>query len=74
VNPLGVVVNAPGFERGALMWQRPEQSFIEQFVPQAVVTSGDVLMRDVRHLIEESPRKDAPGTACGAFYPDPREP
>jgi hypothetical protein len=26
---------------------------------------GDVLMPDVRHLIAQCPRKDAPGTACG---------
>jgi hypothetical protein len=25
---------------------------------------GDVLMPDVRHLIAECPRKDAPGAAC----------
>jgi hypothetical protein len=25
----------------------------------------DVLMPDVRHLIAQSPRKDAPGAACG---------
>jgi hypothetical protein len=26
---------------------------------------GDVLMPDVRHLIAQRPRKDAPGAACG---------
>jgi hypothetical protein len=26
---------------------------------------GDVLMPDVRHLIAQCPRKDAPGAACG---------
>jgi hypothetical protein len=35
---------------------------------------GDVLMPDVRHLIAECPRKDAPGAACGVFYADLREP
>jgi hypothetical protein len=34
---------------------------------------GDVLMPDVRHLIAECPRKDAPGAACGVFYADLRE-
>jgi hypothetical protein len=28
----------------------------------------DVLMPDVRRLIAECPRKDAPGAACGVFY------
>jgi hypothetical protein len=31
---------------------------------------GDVLMPDVRHLIAKCPRKDAPGAACGVFFPD----
>jgi hypothetical protein len=35
--------------------------------------SGDVLMPDVRHLIAECPRKDAPGAACGVYYSDLRE-
>jgi hypothetical protein len=34
---------------------------------------GDVLMPDVRHLIAECPRKDAPGAACGVYYMDLRE-
>jgi hypothetical protein len=34
---------------------------------------GDVLMPDVRHLIADCPRKDAPGAACGVFYADLRE-
>jgi hypothetical protein len=34
---------------------------------------GDVLMPDVRHLIAECPRKDAPGAACGVYYDDLRE-
>jgi hypothetical protein len=34
---------------------------------------GDVLMPDVRHLIAECPRKDAPGAACGVYYADLRE-
>jgi hypothetical protein len=33
-----------------------------------------LLMPDVRHLIAECPRKDAPGAACGVFYADLREP
>jgi hypothetical protein len=28
---------------------------------------GDVLMPDVRHLIAQCPRKDAPGAACGVY-------
>jgi hypothetical protein len=31
------------------------------------------LMPDVRHLIAECPRKDAPGQACGMYYADLRE-
>jgi hypothetical protein len=31
------------------------------------------VMPDVRHLIAECPRKDAPGAACGVFYADLRE-
>jgi hypothetical protein len=34
---------------------------------------GDVLMPDVRHLIAECPRKDAPGVARGVFYADLRQ-
>jgi hypothetical protein len=34
---------------------------------------GDVLMPDVRHLIAECPRKNAPGAACGVYYADLRE-
>ena len=34
---------------------------------------GDVLMPDVRHLIAECARKDAPGAACGVYYADLRE-
>jgi hypothetical protein len=34
---------------------------------------GDVLMPDVRHLIAQRPRKDAPGAACGVYYADLRE-
>ena len=34
---------------------------------------GDVLMPDVRHLIAECPRKNAPGAACGVLYADLRE-
>jgi hypothetical protein len=34
---------------------------------------GDVLMPDVRHLIAQCPRKDAPGAACGVYYADLRE-
>jgi hypothetical protein len=33
---------------------------------------SDVLMPDVRHLIAECPRKDAPGAACGVYYADLR--
>jgi hypothetical protein len=29
---------------------------------------GDVLMPDVRHLIAECPRKNAPGVACRVYY------
>jgi hypothetical protein len=32
-----------------------------------------VLMPDVRHLIVECPRKDAPGAACGVHYVDLRK-
>jgi hypothetical protein len=35
---------------------------------------GEVLMPDVRHMIAECPRKDAPGAACGVYYADLREP
>jgi hypothetical protein len=34
---------------------------------------GDVLMLDVRHLIAQCPRKEAPGAACGVYYADLRE-
>jgi hypothetical protein len=34
---------------------------------------GDVLMPDVRHLIAQCPRKDAPGATCGVYYADLRE-
>jgi hypothetical protein len=34
---------------------------------------GDVLMPDVRHLIAECPRKDAPDAARGVYYADLRE-
>jgi hypothetical protein len=34
---------------------------------------GDVLMPDVRHLIAECPRRDAPGAACGVYYADLRQ-
>jgi hypothetical protein len=34
---------------------------------------ADVLMPDVRHLIAQCPRKDAPGAACGVYYADLRE-
>jgi hypothetical protein len=34
---------------------------------------GDALMADVRHLITQCPRKDAPGAACGVYYADLRE-
>jgi hypothetical protein len=35
---------------------------------------GDVLMPDVRQLIAQCRRKDAPGQACGVCYADLREP
>jgi hypothetical protein len=31
---------------------------------------GDELMPDVRHLIAECPRRNAPGQACGVYYAD----
>jgi hypothetical protein len=34
---------------------------------------GHAPMPDVRHLIAECPRKDAPGAACGVYYADLRE-
>jgi hypothetical protein len=34
---------------------------------------GGVLMPDVRHLIAQCPRKDAPGATCGVYYADLRE-
>jgi hypothetical protein len=34
---------------------------------------GDVLMPDVRHLIAQCSRKDAPGAACGVHYADLRQ-
>jgi hypothetical protein len=34
---------------------------------------GDMLMPDVRHLIAECSRKDAPGAACGVYYADLRQ-
>jgi hypothetical protein len=34
---------------------------------------GDVLMPDVRHLIAQCPRKDAPESACGVYYADLRD-
>ncbi|MBO0756907.1 MAG: hypothetical protein J2P54_13685 [Bradyrhizobiaceae bacterium] len=46
--------------------QYRKETLIEKF-------GGDVLMRDVRHLIAECPRKDAPGAARGVFYADLRE-
>jgi hypothetical protein len=33
----------------------------------------DALIPDVRHLIAECPRRNAPGAACGVFYTDVRE-
>jgi hypothetical protein len=39
----------------------------------ASVFGGDVLKPDVRHLIAECPRKDAPDAACGVYYADLRE-
>ena len=33
----------------------------------------DLKMPDVRHLIAECPRKDAPGAACGVYYADLRD-
>jgi hypothetical protein len=33
---------------------------------------GDVLTPDVRHLIAQFPRKDAPGAACGVYNADLR--
>jgi hypothetical protein len=33
---------------------------------------GDVLMPDVRRLIAQCPRKDAPGATCGVYYADLR--
>jgi hypothetical protein len=34
---------------------------------------GDVLIPDVRHLITQCPRKDAPGAACGVYSADLRD-
>ena len=31
---------------------------------------SDALMPDVRHLIAQCPRKDAPGAACGVHHAD----
>jgi hypothetical protein len=31
---------------------------------------GDVLMPDLRHLVAECPRKDAPGAASDDHFPD----
>jgi hypothetical protein len=45
--------------------QPRKETLIERF-------GGDVLMPDVRHLIAECPRKDAPGAACGVYYADLR--
>jgi hypothetical protein len=44
----------------------PRETLIARF-------GGDVLMPDVRHLIAQCPRKDAPGAACGVYYADLRE-
>jgi hypothetical protein len=46
--------------------QYRKQTLIERF-------GGEVLMPDVRHLIAQSPREDAPGAACGVYYADLRE-
>jgi hypothetical protein len=51
----------PGPRRG----QYRKETLIARF-------GGDVLMPDLRHLIAECPRKDAPGAAC--YYADLREP
>jgi hypothetical protein len=34
---------------------------------------GDVLMPDVRHLIAQCARKEAPGAACGVYFADLRK-
>jgi hypothetical protein len=39
----------------------------------AGLTRDAVLMPDVRHMIAQCPRKDAPSAACGVYYPDLRE-
>jgi hypothetical protein len=36
-------------------------------------SGGELLMPDVRHLIAQCPRKDAPGAACGVYYADLRK-
>jgi hypothetical protein len=41
VGPFGVIVRAPGGQRGAGMVQGREQSFIQQLVPQAAVEAFD---------------------------------
>jgi hypothetical protein len=46
--------------------QNRKDTLIEPF-------GGEVLMPDVRHLIAQCPRKDAPGAACGVYYAELRE-
>ena len=46
--------------------QYRKETLIEKF-------GGDVLVQDVRLLIAQCPRKDAPGAACGVYYADLRK-
>jgi hypothetical protein len=53
-------------------WRAPDENSDKETL--VVRFGGDALMPDVRHLITQCRRKDAPSAACGVYYADLRLP